>query len=77
MSEATDVDFFAKASFLHPDGIQAFLGKESAMRDLYAFTEHDERDLYDNINAKKTPELKQDDKVVVVTGARGIGRVCS
>lgn len=76
MSEATNVDFFAKASFFHPDGVQAFLGKESAVRDLFAFTEHDERDVYDTINVERTPELRQDGKVVVVTGARGIGRVC-
>lgn len=40
-------------------------------------TPRDETDMYDAIDVTKQPKLKQEGKMVIVTGAgRGIGRVC-
>jgi len=74
MATATDCDFLAKIAF-GPDGREKFFNNPSGQLDSYHFTPHDVHDTYDAIDVNKNQELKQDGKVVLITGARGIGRV--
>lgn len=73
MTAATDCDFMTRAAF-NPEN--NFFAREEATADLYGFTAHNAHDIYDEINFEKRKDLRQDGKVVVITGARGIGRVC-
>jgi hypothetical protein len=71
----TDCEFMYRA-ILHPDVMQNFLKDPDGMTKLVSSFARDEIDVYDEIDITKTPELRQDGKVVIVTGAgRGIGQV--
>ena len=73
----TDCEFMYKA-VLHPDAVQNFLKDPDGMTKLVSSFASDEIDVYDEIDISKNPGLRQDGKVVIVTGAgRGIGQVRS
>lgn len=72
---ATDCDFMARQTDT-PEKIEKLFSDPESFNKLLHFTEHDEFDIYDEVNPQKRPELSQDGKVVVITGGgRGIGRV--
>ena len=59
-----------------PEAAQRFYQDADGMDSLYQFTSKTQHDVYASIDPKTTPELGQQGKVVLVTGAgRGIGRV--
>ena len=71
----TDCEYMYRA-ILHPNVMQKFLKNPDGMIELVKSFARDELDVYDEIDISKNPELRQDGKVVVVTGAgRGIGQV--
>lgn len=62
---------------MHRYGMDKIFGDPDGYLKCLHLTPHDVTDLYDAIDVTKQPELKQEGKVVIVTGAgRGIGRVC-
>lgn len=71
----TDCEFMAR-EISSPEKMEKFLNDPESFNNLFHFTEHDEFDVYDEVNPLKKPELSQSGKVVVITGGgRGIGRV--
>lgn len=72
---ATDVDYMSR-EFMDPSKMQEFMSDPNGFVKLLHFTPRDEIDVYDAVDVTKQPELRQEGKVVIVTGAgRGIGRV--
>ena len=72
---ATDSEFLYRAAFT-PGVMEGFKNDPDNMSNILHFTERDEVVLYDEIDPTKRPKLKQDGKVVVITGAgRGVGKV--
>ena len=72
---ATDCEFLYRAAFT-PGAMGSFMDHPDNMSNILHFTAHDVVDIYDEVNTDKRTELRQDGKVIVVTGAgRGVGRV--
>ena len=72
---ATDCDFLYNGG-LKAELFEQFMSGDSSFEKLVAYTPHDEHSVYDVIDVSRRSELRQDGKVVVITGAgRGIGRV--
>ena len=74
---ATNCDFMYDAIFA-PGKMENFLNDPENMENILHFPPNDEREVYDEVDPEKNVDLRQDGKVVVITGAgRGIGRVSS
>lgn len=50
-------------------GMESFLAVPTNTENVLHFTDHDERDIYAAVDVDQNSELRQDGKVVVITGA--------